>query len=343
MDSENGIAYCNFQNTFNFKVIVFESQYGGTDLLNKYIKGEDVSVIQAIYNIGFYHLMNNDILNFVKWLKEFNKNKKQDEQVMVYGCDSQSSRYVIDDLIKFLDDHQSLSKELKDRLIDLKDKMHETPKKVLHQTLNLLESSLKPLNVNDEIRQRQQIVIQSVNLATSSVLGGILKRDNYMAQNCNWLFNANHQSKMTIYAHNMHIAKAWDNSMKILMGQHILQLYPDYFVIGTGFNHGKVGLTGSTIVERSYKEAIYGSYDFVLSQCKYASYYLDFNLIDGEALEAFVGTKNLSRNTGANQPVDNSANVNLNYRKHVLSKSYDALLYFKESTPSQIMPAFKIP
>ena len=39
----------------NFKVIVFESPFGETDLLNRYIRGEDVNLNKAIFNIGFYH------------------------------------------------------------------------------------------------------------------------------------------------------------------------------------------------------------------------------------------------------------------------------------------------
>jgi len=212
----------------NFKVIVFESAYGGTDLLNKYITGENVSINKAIYNIGFLNFMNNDILSFVKWLREYNSNKIQDEQVKVYGCDSQSVRYVIDDLVKFLQQHQSLSTELKNRLIDLRDKLSETPDKEKIKTLKLLQSSFNPLIADVEINQRMNIVIQCIDIATSSTLGSILKRDRYMASNCDWLFNANNQRKMVIYAHNMHIAKATDNSMEKPMGQYISQLHPDF-------------------------------------------------------------------------------------------------------------------
>jgi len=322
----------------NFKVVVFESQYGGTDLLNKYIKGEDVKLNSAIYNIGFLNLMNYDILNFAKWLREYNANKKQEKQVVLYGCDSQSARYVVDDLMKFLDEHQSLSKELKEGMIDLRDNMHKTSHKQMKQTLKLLERSFKSLNANDEIMQRLQIVIQSVDLATSSALGRILKRDQLMSLNCKWIFNYNHQNKMAIYAHNAHIAKTSDNSMKKPMGQYISQLYPDFFVIGTGFNQGTVKVQNmGKNPNQTYKSAIDNSYDFFFTQCKYPAFYLDFGLLNNTELKSYVGIKNLSRNIGTGYFIDNAANVQLNYRKHVLSKSYDAMLYIKESTPTRLI------
>lgn len=324
----------------NFKVIVFESGYGGTNLLNKYITGDNVSINKAIYNIGFLNFMNNDILSFVKWLREYNSNKIQDEQVKVYGCDSQSVRYVIDDLVKFLQQHQSLSTELKNRLIDLRDKLSETPDKEKIKTLKLLQSSFNPLIADVEINQRMNIVIQCIDIATSSTLGSILKRDRYMASNCDWLFNANNQRKMVIYAHNMHIAKATDNSLEKPMGQYISQLHPDFYVIGTGFCKGSVGIKRKNYTPSFYKEAINNSYDFFFAKCQYPFYFLDFSLINNTELKTFVSTKNISRNTGATSSEDNVPNEKLNYRKHVLDKSYDALLFFKESSPTQIMSVF---
>ena len=158
-----------------------------------------------------------------------------------------------------------------------------------------------------------------------------------MAQNCDWLFNANNQRKMVIYAHNVHIAKATDNSMKKLMGQYISQLHPDFFVIGTGFSQGSVGTKRKNYILSLYKEAINNSYDFFFAKCQYPSFFLDFSLINNTQLKTFVSTKNLSRNTGATKYEDIATNEKLNYRKHVLSKSYDALLYIKASTPTQLI------
>jgi erythromycin esterase len=184
------------------------------------------------------------------------------------------------------------------------------------------------------------IVIQCIDIATSSTLGSILKRDRYMASNCDWLFNANNQRKMVIYAHNMHIAKATDNSMKKLMGQYISQLHPDFYVIGTGFSKGSVGIKRKNYTPSFYKEAINNSYDYFFAKCQYLSYFLDFDIIDDAGLKSFLGSKNLSRNTGGNQYEDNVVNEKQNYRKHVLDKSYDALLFFKESSPTQKMSVF---
>jgi erythromycin esterase len=327
----------------NFKVIVFESAFGGTDLLNKYIRGEDVSLKQAVYNIGFFHLMNNDVLDFANWLRDYNTGKKEDEQIQVYGCDSQSGREVIEDLVKFLEDHQALTDELKTRLNDLKDKFPESPKKELNQTAKLLENSFKALDAGEEIKQRLQIVIQAVDIASASKIFSSPKRDKYMAQNCDWIFKANHQKKMVIYAHNRHIAKATDETMLKWMGQHIKNLYPEYFVIGTGFNQGTVGLKGTEYIPTTYKDAINGSYDFLFKQCKYPSFYLDLDLLNEPELKSFISTKNFSRDIGGREYPDIEANMKRNYRKHTLSKSYDALLFFKESTPKKIMTWDKWP
>lgn len=269
----------------NFKVIVFESPFGGTDLLNKYIRGEDVDLKQAIFNIGFYHLMNTDILNFANWLRDYNSGKKEDEQIQMYGCDSQSPRYVIDDLVKFLEDHQSLANGLKS-LKDLKDKFPETPKKELNQTAKLLKNLFKASDTGEEIKQRLQILIQAIDLATSSPSSRVLNRERYMAQNCDWIFKANHQKKMAIYAHNMHIAKVTSHIVQKWLGQYIKNLYPEYFVIGTGFNQGTVGLKGSSIIPLTFKEAINGSYDYLFKQCKYPSFYLDLDLLNEPELKS---------------------------------------------------------
>lgn len=222
----------------------------------------------------------------------------------------------------------------------MRDKLSEIPNKEKTKTLKLLQSSFNPLIADEEIKQRMDIVIQCIDLATSSTLGSLLKRDRFMAQNCEWLFNSNNQRKMVIYAHNVHIAKATDNSMKKLMGQYISQLHPDFYVIGTGFSQGSVGTKRKNYTPSFYKEAINNSYDFFFSKCQYSSFYLDLSLKNNTELKTFVSTKNLSRNTGATKYEDNASNEELNYRKHVLDKSYDALLFFKDSSPTQKMSVF---
>lgn len=320
----------------DFKVIVFETQFGCTDLINRYITGEEVSLNDAMYKLGFLTLLNKNMLSFVEWLKTYNKARAEDDQVLLHGCDVQSSRYVIDDLMEFLEANNSLSLDLNNGLTTLKEKLYKLPKKDLKSTVKQLNKAMKPLDASAEIKHIQKVVNQSADLATASILGGILKRDKYMAETCKWIYDNTGNKKMAVYAHNMHIAQAADNSMKKRMGQHLQQFFPDYFAIGTAFNKGDVGIVGTGFEISTYQNAVHGSYDWLFRQSNHLSFFLDFGKIGDNELYEFISTKNISRNPhgGTSKYPDDKANVNLNYRKHTLSKSYDALLFFNSSTPN---------
>jgi len=316
----------------NFKLIGFECNYGSFRLLNKYINGEYEDIDKAMRQL-ILNSITKDMLEFVKWLKSYNGDKEANEQVSLFGYDNKSGYFAIEDLKRFLEDNNSLNPELKDALNTLKEPLYKVPKGKMHAAAKLLSSTMSCLKMPEDISYKQQVVLRSVEFASASGNRKTSKRDQYMAENCKWIFDHHQNKKMIIYAHNMHVTKHSGSSNVKRMGVHLSQMFPDYFVIGTGFNRGKTGIIGSRVKEIAYHDAVENSYDYLFKRSEYTSFYLDINQVKTKELNSYLSQKNNSRNTGG-VASDTPQHHRNNYRYHTLSKSYDALLFFDKVSPA---------
>ena len=68
----------------NFKNIVFESSFWGTQSMNKYIHNEDLNIKDVFLDMGQGVYINNEVNNLLKWLKEYNLNQPDSLKVSFY-------------------------------------------------------------------------------------------------------------------------------------------------------------------------------------------------------------------------------------------------------------------
>ena len=85
----------------NFNHVAIEDSFYGTIAINKYIDGWDLSPEEVLRNTGGWYLWDTEeMLSFVKWLREYNNSAAQTQKVCYRGIDIQDPwpgiRYMFD-------------------------------------------------------------------------------------------------------------------------------------------------------------------------------------------------------------------------------------------------------
>jgi erythromycin esterase len=168
------------------------------------------------------------------------------------------------------------------------------------------------------------------------------KRNKYMAENA--LFIQKHlekNQKMILWTHNAHIAKNSGDDKIIPMGKYLdSNLGESFYVIGFGFNRGSfLALNNSTRSREdiTVEKAEEGSSDLRFSQLNNNIFFLDFRSFQSE--NKWVLKKTKSRNIG---DVYYPNEFNRNYRKHILSESYDGLIFVEMTNPIKMLDFEKL-
>ena len=328
----------------DFRILIFEGSFTNSELINNYILHGQGDVYKAIIALGPWCWYTEEVLELIEWLKAYNKTKPTGEKVKFYGCDMQNPRPTAQSLIEDLNKEQDTNQDLITSLewirdMPFKSEYNKEDAHIIEATVNGLHLAFDQLATERQIidkliLQKKRIIAQWAEISLSK--GNYANmRDEFMAENCLFILEYESNKKAVLWAHNLHVAKNKESIRKVIpMGNHLKnQLNEAYFSIGFGFNSGS--FTAMSENERTViyvKDAKEGSSDFLFSQNKYATFFLDFKDIDQEHdIIPWINKKTTSRNVGERYWPRGE------YIKHKLSESYDGLLFIRETEASNML------
>jgi len=339
----------------DFRVFVIEDDYTSTYNINAFITGKsDINGKKALFNNWSKAWFTQEVFDMVLWMKSFNEERDDDDKIRIYGCDMQwyqsSASYILSVLKKTNQIKPDIEKALK-FLMKYRRSIKMTKKeknnvRVLVDRLN----SISVNNIESDKEKNDQLLFsirtleQSVDcLFKPGIVTSTILRDKYMAENCESIFKLEDNQRMIIWAHNQHIAEHSDNSKKKPMGSHLKKIFgDDYYTIGFGYYTGdflayvpekkkfapcNTGVPKEDCVDNIFAKAPYPNFIFNLQEVNLPI-----------ALSDMVNKASWSRR---GSPAYKDPNARMNYRKCILSKSYNTLIFIRNSSSTH--PLFYTP
>ncbi len=236
---------------YGVRAFALEGDYGGCEVVNRYIHGEDGTAKEAAAAIGFAIYRTGEMEDLISWMRSYNETAAEGEDIRFYGFDMQRTEYnyqfLLEELNRLGYDSSELEKlrdgedwsAVYDRekrvsvLTDLRQQLSErTPASDADQTI------AAAVHLTDILLQNQMMgKAYEENYADAA---GI--RDRYMADNTMWILTQEEKrgnDRIFISGHNGHLEQSgtYVGGENKVMGNLLTDRIgrDAYFAIGTDF------------------------------------------------------------------------------------------------------------
>ncbi len=333
----------------NYKVVTMEGFLVDTDVTNNYVMYGKGDIYKAIISIGFRIWYTHEIYDFVEWLRIYNQDLPDEEKVRFYGCDMQAPQTSAKKIKAFLKEKNLMNEPLSDGLDSLtvrrRYKLSSDEKKHIKTTIKELDLAFAKVPAED--LKDQELMIRYKRLLHQygeliSTKGGYSqsnKRNRFMPETVNFIYAYENEKKMIVWTHNAHMAKKSGQDKIKPMGAHLLKEYgTDYYSVGFAFNKGSFlgyDVKSETTTEIPLVEVDKNSVDYFFSKCSSPVFFLDFESVSRDDIIApYIYKKTSSRHMGGGYY---EGEFNRNYKRHIISESYDAVIFINETSPRQML------
>ena len=275
---------------YDIRAFALEGDYGGCEVVNRYIHGGSGTAEEAASAIGFAIYRTEEMADLFLWMRTYNETAEPGQDICFYGFDMQRQEYNYQFLLEAAKNSDVNTDEL-EKIWDM-DKKEYSEDYSLQQRTEIITSVKNELIQKDEQQNAHaihfaDILLQNIELGKhmedASLIG---VRDELMAQNVEWILTqeeARGNSRIFISGHNGHVKRygSYYGTEYKYMGNLLADKYEDnYFVIGTDFYQAKCNLPKGQ--NRKRITHTFYSYDPLAKAAKKCGYdisYLDFSII----------------------------------------------------------------
>ncbi|SDU12540.1 erythromycin esterase [Polaribacter sp. Hel1_33_78] len=331
------------------KTFIMEESFPSESGINEWISGGkgDIKTIANNFSIGPWYCI--EIVNLIKWMRDYNSTKNKDEQVYFYGMDIQ---YVKNINLKIRDFVLRKKIPIREELLITLDKCVnkkveygkksnweeiQTPK--LNEIENILIEFQKK-STNENISEFNSAIraLNYLKKYTYYVQNHYSQdRDLKMYENVKWIIeNKSKNGKAFIWAHNEHINnKGFGNYSKrniYNLGRQLKEFYKnEYYSVGFDFGSGTIPgikvengkLNGWK--QFKFKKPFNSTYAETLFKSNLDIYFIDLNKALNSNIKSFFKKTSKQFNSGGNG--FQSKKNNLMNKKY--SEIYDGLIFVK--------------
>lgn len=343
----------------DIRAFALEGDFGGCQKVNQYIHTGEGSSSEAASEIGFAIYRTEEMVQILNWMREFNLDKEENEQIRFYGYDMQrydNNKKELTTILK--QSFPELAQKYEDTLIEFTDdSMFDLEPLLVEETITKIETLNSELDV-----QKPQIIEllgeQTYELATAyadSILENTILRteqnygtvrDQYMASRVQWIKNyeKNYYGKDGIFitGHNGHVGKVTATvGTEKIMGQILSEQYGDaYYVIGTEFGSSTFLAPDDNGERKEFLVKNQGNnrLSVILTSSPENILFLDIDqVVQDSALQQYLATNQPISLIGEYFSETYAKNEKFYTQNLPPSKSYDALIYVKSATPSTML------
>jgi erythromycin esterase len=360
-----------------FTAFAMEAYWAEANLLNDYVHTGEGNVRELLANLGYWPWQTQEVLDLIEWIRVYNQNpdhtpvsfygfdmqnaKGAIDQLLLYletvdpetavssqeklGCFSRYQNYNYEQ-IQYAQQPAATKAECRENLQEVYDEI------LAHQTAyeGLSSSATFAMALHDA-----RVIQQTEAMAAVAEANVILPRewfnarDEAMAENVSWLLDQlEPDAKVVLWAHNAHIQKVdWEfrGVHYVPMGTHLQQKYGDELVVfgfcfydGTfnAYEYDTATNTYADLKTHRIEPLIANSHEAYLHRLNSPRFFLDLRQVTNGSPEAngllnphwlrFVGAEYDPKS----KPEDNAFMV-------VLPAAFDIIVYFDETTPSNLL------
>ena len=233
------------------RAFALEGDYGGCEAVNRYIHGGDGTAQEAAAAIGFPIYQTEQMEQLIAWMRDYNENAGEGEDLRFYGFDMQLMAWNYHFLVKAIEEHGIDASALKQQWDDEKGALSDTYP--IEQWVTAIQTAKQALEQKEgtvAAVHHADILLQNYELgkAMASNYGRMSAiRDKFMAENIHWILEqeeARGGSCIFVSAHNGHIERLHDYGTDgKAMGNLLADEFGnDYYAIGTDFYRSRCNL-----------------------------------------------------------------------------------------------------
>jgi len=325
-----------------FTVFAIEANMPEAHKVNEYVltgKGDPKVSLEGLY---FWTWNTQEVLDMIEWMRQFNASGKG--RIEFWGFDMQTPTVAMENVRGFiekvepayLDSLSLIFGKIKEYYTELKET--QTRSGILYEpAYNLSKQVVDHLikKRNDYLKTTElatiQFVLQDAKIIMQSFeafLSGKASRDESMADNVDWILaHMPPNTKIVLWAHNGHVNKG--GTMYKSMGSFLNTRHGnDMIVFGFAFHEGNYrasGKNGLGVYGTSSSQP--GSIEFALHKTGLPRLILDLRNISSSPLTNWLNNNLDMRSIG-------SMAMDYAFYNTVVSKEFDAIIYFDKTTPS---------
>lgn len=323
---------------YGVRAFALEGDFGGCEQVNQYIHGGEGTAQEAAAKIGFRIYQTDEMIDLISYMREYNAQASEGDDLRFYGFDMQRILYSF----------QSLKKECENLGVDTTklnelvdgDKLNATldfdsQSKILSQLKNDLEKK----QANEYAIHYADMLLQYCECKTMTESAGADLRDKFMASNVEWILNQEEQrgyERIFVAAHNMHVAKwgSYDSMGKILSKNE----ENGYYVVGTDFYKTRCNLPTRSVSKRTVQT--FYSHDPLAKAAKLAGFdvcWLDFSKVPNDTeLSEYATDYNYMGKLGESYSIIMRL-IPPSYRMFQQSAVlYDSMIFVSDASPIEI-------
>ena len=320
-----------------FNIFSIEAYMPESYRFNEYIRDGQGDAESRVRGQEFWIWKTQEMLDLVKWMRQFNQSGQSERKIVYTGFDMQSYDISVDVLKSAFKDDEQAERLLQDMHAELKDVLAYTSvgSPLIDRTLagniarglSQIEERIGKLPVGETERAwlRQNATLLRQYLGQ----GHFFWRDRCMAENLLWIERQNPASRIVIWAHNGHIGKSGAGMGGILKES----LDADYVNFGFTFGSGKYTAfrPGSDKWIHDAQPAGPGTLEYLLGKLAEPLFILDLKRMRAEGSPALGWIDKLQfRHVGA-------VKIENEFPDRKVSDEFDYLVYMRKTGPSHLL------
>lgn len=334
---------------YGVRAFALEGDYGGCEVVNRYVHGGKGTAEDAASDIGFTIYKTKEIADLITWMRTYNETAVEGEDLCFYGFDMQryekSYKYLLESAKKSEVD----TKEL-EQIWD-QDKNEYTDTYTSQQRAEVIKAIKEEFVKKDEKQNAQaihlaDILLQNIEIGKYVDDAGKLNihRDQMMADNIMWIKEqeeARGNKCIFISGHNGHIEQLgnYDENSKVMGNILADNIGEKYFAIGTDFYKSKCNLPKGRDGKRG--NHTFYSYDPIAKaskKCGYDISYLYFSKIpESSSLKNQVNAYTWMGSLGEiYNPLYGILPASYRVWKSP-AETYDAMIYVTNANPIEVI------
>ena len=261
------------------KAFAIEGDYGGCEKVNAYIHGGEGTAQETAASIGFAIYRTKEIADLISYMRQYNENAPDGEDLRFYGFDMQRIQYSMQFLVKACAEARVDTTALQD-LVEGENWCKAYDGNARLEILSQVKAELEGKGCSAYVIHFADMLIQLSKLHEEDQAEGSTLRDRFMAENIEWILSQEEKlghKSVFVSGHNSHVAK-WGSfdSMGKLLSQDPAN---GYYVIGTDFYKTKCNMPTSS---KKRTNQVFYSHDPLAKAAKEVGFdicWLDFDKI----------------------------------------------------------------
>lgn len=320
-----------------FRVVLIETQFIPTLALNDFLitgEGDPRDILSALY----WTSATEEMLDTMRWLREYNIDHPHEEQVMVMGLDYSTPAHTAKTMIER---GMSLEPRLSDSSMRLLNDIIEDPNSLSQADLRKLLKELDERSLSLEhirnpttgwpVLERLGQQLGCLKVQMNGVAGSLDIRDRCMAETIEWILTHRGEgTRIVVVGHNSHVAKSGVVQGRRSMGSFIKEAH-SFYSIGGFLGKGAFVVSDHGLRVAVAPDARLESIEGTLERTGDSGFILPVSEVAESSLGQWLRVPHLTRHIGSTYSEQQDEAY---YHFVNLSDAYDALTYWSSVTPT---------